>query len=407
MSSQLSQSETPTMEGDQQQSQPQPTASVPPYDENPQQHEQPLSIIPRPPSGFDDYATSDEYLDSFPPGYRFCPFDEELVVHYLKKKVLNEVLPHNKIREVNLYHHNPEQLTEKYQGLGEKEWYFFTPRDRKYRNGTRPNRAAGNGYWKATGADKSVKSKGVLVGFRKALVFYQGKPPKGDKTSWIMHEYRVNEPPRARRSGGGNDMRLDDWVLCRIYKKADKGGNKPRPRGQEQEEDFEPDRLSAGESSPVVTNDNFPAQMNCDYVFHPGDSAGLLNNRFDDYHQQPLPVGFPEVPPQLDPNAACFNSGMRPLPFRPSPVSSDSMFRPNYLKEDPWSFKQDPWSFKQRGLQQDLWGTPNIDNFDFTSQIDFSNMSFPDPYSNLDILPSNPPPENLPIQCRDQIDRCK
>ncbi|KAK3035179.1 hypothetical protein RJ639_034567, partial [Escallonia herrerae] len=277
----------------------------------------------------------------------------------------------------------------KYQELGEKEWYFFTPRDRKYRNGTRPNRAAGNGYWKATGADKSVKSKASL----KALVFYQGKPPKGDKTSWIMHEYRVNEPPRTRRSGGGNDMRLDDWVLCRISKKADKGCNKPRPRDREQEEDFEPGRLSASESSPAVTNDNFPAQMNCDYVFHPGDSAGLLNNTFDDYHQQPFPVGFPEVPPQLDPNAACFNGGRRPLPFRPSPISSDSIFRPKYLKED-------PWSFKQRGLQQDLWGTPNIDNF--TSQIDFSGMSFPDPYSSLDILPSNAPPENPPIQCRYQ-----
>jgi len=30
---------------------------------------------------------------------------------------------------------------------GEKEWYFFTPR---------PNRAAGTGYWKATGADKPI-----------------------------------------------------------------------------------------------------------------------------------------------------------------------------------------------------------------------------------------------------------
>lgn len=52
----------------------------------------------------------DKYLDSFPPGYRFCPLDEELVLYYLKKRVLNETLPHNRIMEVNLYHHNPEYL---------------------------------------------------------------------------------------------------------------------------------------------------------------------------------------------------------------------------------------------------------------------------------------------------------
>lgn len=82
----------------------------------------------------------------------------------------------------------------KYPTLGEKEWYFFTPRDRKYKNGTRPNRAAGSGYWKATGADRLIKYQiyGV-IGYRKALVYYEGRPPKGHKTNWIMHEYRVKE----------------------------------------------------------------------------------------------------------------------------------------------------------------------------------------------------------------------
>ena len=87
------------------------------------------------------------------------------------------------------------------------EWYFFTPRDRKYRNGLRPNRAAADGYWKATGADKPVKHSGNLVGFKKALVFYKGKAPKGDKTNWIMHEYIVNNPPQKQK--GRNDMRVE------------------------------------------------------------------------------------------------------------------------------------------------------------------------------------------------------
>ncbi|KDP36431.1 hypothetical protein JCGZ_08700 [Jatropha curcas] len=182
--------------------------------------------------GFRVLADNEElYLDSFPAGYRFKPYDRELVVSYLKKKIDNVPLPANRIREVQLYKHNPETLAANYKPHGENEWYFFTPRDRKYPNGDRPNRAAGDGYWKATGADKPIYSGGIKVGFRKALVFYKGKPPRGDKTDWIMHEYRVNEPQKRKRQG--NDMKLDDWVLCRIYKKFDKGFRAPaRPRGQ-------------------------------------------------------------------------------------------------------------------------------------------------------------------------------
>ncbi|KAK4416632.1 protein ATAF2 [Sesamum alatum] len=99
---------------------------------------------------------------------------------------------------------------------GEKEWYFFSPRDRKYPNGSRPNRAAGTGYWKATGADKPV-GKPKTLGIKKALVFYAGKAPRGVKTNWIMHEYRLAGVDRS--AGKRSNLRLDDWVLCRIYNK--------------------------------------------------------------------------------------------------------------------------------------------------------------------------------------------
>lgn len=52
------------------------------------------------------------------------------------------------------------------------------------------------------------------IGFRKALVFYKGKPPNGDKTDWIMHEYRLNEPPKKRiTTGTDNDMRVQYMLL--------------------------------------------------------------------------------------------------------------------------------------------------------------------------------------------------
>lgn len=75
--------------------------------------------------------------------------------------------------------------------VGGKEWYFYSQRDRKYATGLRTNRSTIFGYWKATGKDRPIIRKGTLVGMRKTLVFYQGRAPKGRKTSWVMHEFRL------------------------------------------------------------------------------------------------------------------------------------------------------------------------------------------------------------------------
>ena len=75
--------------------------------------------------------------------------------------------------------------------MGPREWYFFSLKDRKYATGQRTNRATVSGYWKATGRDRAVARRGALVGMRKTLVFYQGRAPKGRKTEWVMHEYRM------------------------------------------------------------------------------------------------------------------------------------------------------------------------------------------------------------------------
>ncbi|XVF82130.1 hypothetical protein PTKIN_Ptkin16aG0020600 [Pterospermum kingtungense] len=170
------------------------------------------------------------YLKKLPKGYKFKPQDFELIV-YLKRKVEKKPLPPNKIWEVQLYNYDPDTLTvsnnnESSNGV-DKEWHYFTPRDRKHLNGSRPDRRAGEGYWKATIADKPIKYKGELVGFKKTLVFYWGKPSKSQKTNWIMHEYVLSDhtPARERTSSTG-DMRLNDWVLCRIYKKQNDAKSK-------------------------------------------------------------------------------------------------------------------------------------------------------------------------------------
>ncbi|CAL5351123.1 unnamed protein product [Camellia sinensis] len=114
-----------------------------------------------------------------PPGFRFHPTDEELIVHYLRNKATSSSLPAAIIAEVDLYKCNPWELSRKAL-FGEKEWYSFIPRDRKYPNGVRPNRMEASGYWKATGTDKPICSscRARIIGVKKALVLLYRTPSK-------------------------------------------------------------------------------------------------------------------------------------------------------------------------------------------------------------------------------------
>jgi hypothetical protein len=127
--------------------------------------------------------------------------------------------------------------------IGEKEWYFFSLRDRKYPTGMRTNRATEAGYWKATGKDRIVvvsktscsgrrppaageAARPRLVGMKKTLVFYRGRAPKGEKTNWIMHEYRSEVDTTSSQWHRHPRLSKDEWVVCRIFQK-NSSGNQP------------------------------------------------------------------------------------------------------------------------------------------------------------------------------------
>lgn len=152
-----------------------------------------------------------EIESHLPPGFRFHPSDEELICHYLFKKVNNERNDEGAMVEVDLHTSEPWELPEVAK-VSENEWYFFSFLDRKYATGMRANRATKSGYWKATGKDRMVYDPvtHTLIGMRKTLVFYRGRAPNGIKTGFVMHEFRLGNshmPPK------------ENWVLCRVCHK--------------------------------------------------------------------------------------------------------------------------------------------------------------------------------------------
>ncbi|PRQ56253.1 putative transcription factor NAM family [Rosa chinensis] len=159
---------------------------------------------------------------SVPVGYRFHPTEEELVNHYLKKKVhggndseINQVIP-----EIDLCKYEPAELpallgteTEAH----DMEWFFFTRRAYKYNKSSRSNRSTKKGYWKITGKERGIKARRskAVIGMKKTLTFYQGRVPKSKKTSWVIHECYLPGNGVIKQTQG-------DFVICRLKIRSDK-----------------------------------------------------------------------------------------------------------------------------------------------------------------------------------------
>ncbi|CAI7879227.1 unnamed protein product [Closterium sp. NIES-53] len=159
--------------------------------------------------------------------------------------------------------------------IGDGEWYFFARRSHKYGHSRRTNRCTTRGYWKATGNDRTVPlppvtaaapattadtaggeragegeqtaeaqgqgqeqywvpmlqlREGVsVVGMKKTLVFYEGRAPRGKRSDWVMHEYRLEQrnsnAMAANGVGGGSGIGsgrkpVGSLVLCRVFNKG-------------------------------------------------------------------------------------------------------------------------------------------------------------------------------------------
>ncbi|WCJ39968.1 NAC domain-containing protein 104 [Euphorbia peplus] len=150
---------------------------------------------------------------NLPPGFRFYPTEEELVVHFLQRKASLLPCHPDVIPDLNLYPYDPWDLDGKALAEG-RQWYYYSRRTQ--------NRMTENGYWMAMGIDEPVlTNSNKRVGIKKYFVFHSSS---GIKTNWIMEEYRLSSSDsasssRPSKSRGRSKIDHSKWVICKVYER--------------------------------------------------------------------------------------------------------------------------------------------------------------------------------------------
>ncbi|KAF7840105.1 NAC domain-containing protein 82-like isoform X1 [Senna tora] len=154
------------------------------------------------------------------PGFRFHPTDVELLKYFLKRKVMGKKFFFDVIAEVDIYKYAPWDLPDKScLRTGDLEWYFFSPREKKYANGARIKRATEVGA------------------------------PKGERTDWVMHEYILDDKDLTDKG-----IPQDSYVLCKVFQKEGPGPRNGAQYGKPfNEEDWDNDEeVECVDSIPLV-----------------------------------------------------------------------------------------------------------------------------------------------------------
>lgn len=156
-----------------------------------------------------------------PSGVAFYPKDEEIVSHLIGK-----VSGHTDgggshfIKDIQLYKHEPWELSSLARDSGHQRMYFFT-RLRSRSHSERVHRKAVCGFWKISGRSSYINDKdGKPIAVKKLLTYYK----KDEKTQWLMEEYTLlhdHEYTLVRNQLPNQDNEklemLPSWALCVVY----------------------------------------------------------------------------------------------------------------------------------------------------------------------------------------------
>ncbi|XP_071732949.1 NAC domain-containing protein 78-like [Rutidosis leptorrhynchoides] len=344
---------------------------------------------------------------SLAPGFRFHPTDEELVRYYLRRKVCGKSFRFDAISDVDVYKVEPWDLP----GLSklrtrDLEWYFFSVLDKKYGNGSRTNRATEKGYWKTTGKDRAVYHRSEQVGMKKTLVYHSGRAPKGARTNWVMHEYRLID--QDLQNAG---IVQDSFVLCRIFQKSGSGPKNGEKYGapfieEEWEDDetifvpkpevcsselpydvdsgLDPNEIEEIFNTTTVEGGPLPLSIDCSVNKNPADASTIITSDplisfagASEFEQNDGSNTSFELPVQMGLDTESVNCGYMKEPI------NDMNFGNDYLLDEPYFdatsdfFHDESLFFQADDLKNDVHTdsgldmlneyilNPDVDNFYF------------------------------------------
>jgi len=72
------------------------------------------------------------------------------------------------------------------------------------------------GYWKATGSPGYVySSDNKVIGVKKSMIFYMGKPSTGRKTHWKLNLYRAIELSPTNLDSTSSNISIPKVIVSR------------------------------------------------------------------------------------------------------------------------------------------------------------------------------------------------
>ncbi|EEF31406.1 transcription factor, putative [Ricinus communis] len=154
-----------------------------------------------------------------PPGYRFDPTDQELVLHYLLNRVARKPLSCQYfISEIDIYGDmEPWQIWDSLGKADNDVLYVFTPLKKRAANGSTILRRIGSngGSWHGEDSGKEFKLNGVK--WTQKRFRYENRKCKPHDGAWLMQEYSLDQSLVNKIKEKRNDDN-EIIVLCRIKK---------------------------------------------------------------------------------------------------------------------------------------------------------------------------------------------